>query len=353
MNLKKLRKKIDSVDERLVRLLTERAQVAVKINKLKQKIEKPSYSPERESYIFQRLKKINPGFIPQELLQEIFTHIMSISFSLSSTLRVCYLGPVATFTHLAALKKFGKGVEFIPSIDISDIFSRVARDEAHYGVVPVENSTEGAVNYTLDMFVDSELKICAEILLDVSHNLLGNCQLPEIRRVYSHPQVFAQCRKWLQEHLPAVELMSCPTTAKAAESAQKDKFSACMGSGAVSSIYRLKVLVRHIQDKERNITRFLVIGQKDAPATGNDKTSLIFSVPDRVGALYEALVCFKRYNVNLAKIESRPSKRKAWEYYFFVDVVGHRNDRKVKSALTELERKSSFIKILGSYPRSA
>jgi chorismate mutase/prephenate dehydratase len=243
------------------------------------------------------------------------------------------MGPEASFSHLAALKRFGSQVQYVASNSIEDVFSEVKKDSADYGVVPIENSIEGAVSYTLDMFVDSDLKICAQIMLDVSHNLLADCPKEKIKRIYSNPQVFGQCRIWLQENMPGVDKIEVSSTTRAAQIAAKEKYSACIASVLAAHVYRLKVLAADIEDSPHNITRFLVIGKTDVPATGYDKTSIIFSIKDKVGALHEMLLPFKRHRINLTKIESRPSKKKAWDYYFFVDLNGHEDDVLVKKAM--------------------
>lgn len=351
MELKKLRKKIDSLDKKILDTLTQRVKLALEIAKIKKEKGFSSYSPEREAEILRRVIKLNPGLIPDEAIESLFTQIMSITFSLTSPLKIAYLGPEATFTHLAALKKFGERAKFLSYLDIPSIFWAVENKEADFGVVPVENSTEGVVTHTLDMFIDSSLNICSEVILKITHHLLGNTTIKRIKKIYSHPQVFSQCRNWLQEHFSSGELIPTSTTARAAQLVQRKKDSACIASEACAKLYNLKIIARNIQDSSDNITRFLVIGQYTTRATGKDKTSILFSVKDRVGALHDMLVPFKKHKINLTKIESRPSKRKPWEYYFFVDFQGHQDDKKVKLALKELERKCNFIKILGSYPR--
>ena len=266
-----------------------------------------------------------------------------------STVRVAYLGPQGTFTHLASIKKFGKKSELIPAESISDVFEIVERGEVDYGVVPVENSNEGVVNYTLDMFFDSNLKICAEVVMGISHSLLGRPN-KTIKRIYSKAEVFPQCRKWITRHLPGAELIPASSTAKAALTAKKDPAAACIGNKILAQLYALEVLESSIEDSLSNITRFLVIAKADTRASGHDKTSLLFSTKDKVGVLHDALASFKKYKINLTKIESRPSKRKPWEYYFFVDLLGHRSSPQVQKAIKDLERHCVFLKILGSYP---
>ncbi len=260
------------------------------------------------------------------------------------------MGPQASFSNLAALKRFGSQVNFVVCDSISDVFLEVEKDTADYGVVPIENSIEGAVTHTLDVLVDSDLKVCAQIILDVAHNLLANCAKDKIKRVYSNPQVFGQCRIWLKENLPGVEQIEVSSTTRASQIAAGEKNSACIASLLAGRLYRLKVIARDIEDSPQNITRFLVVGKTDVGKTGCDRTSILFSIKDRVGALHEMLLPFKKYRINLTKIESRPSKRRAWDYYFFVDLEGHIQDIRIQKALSELERKCKFLKILGSYP---
>lgn len=350
MNLKKLRKRIDILDKQIIQLLNLRAKIAKKIAQTKQRFGKSIYSPDREAEVLKRISQLNKGPLTIQTLEVIYREIMSSNLSLDKTLKVTYLGPEASFTHLAVLKKFGSQTECIPCGSISDVFLEVERDNADYGVVPVENTIEGAVTHTLDMFVDSDLKICSQIILDISHSLLTNCPKEKIKRIYSNPQVFGQCRIWLQENLPSVEKIEVSSTTRAAQIASREKYSASIASQLAAKIYKLKVLVTDIEDSPHNITRFLVIGKTDVAPTASDRTSVVFSIKDRVGALHDMLVPFKKNRINLTMIESRPSKKKAWDYYFFLDLAGHRNNPSVKRALTELEHKCKFLKVLGSYP---
>jgi len=241
-------------------------------------------------------------------------------------------------------------VNYSSCSSITEVFREVEVGRSDYGVIPVENSTEGAVSHTLDMFIDSDLKICSEVLLDISHNLIGKCALKSVKRIYSNPQVFGQCRRWLDSHLSGVELVEVSTTSRAAEIASREKRSCAIASILAAKKYKLKIFARDIEDSASNITRFLVIGRHIPLPTKNDKTSIVFSCKDRVGVLHDMLVPFKKNDVNLAKIESRPSKKKAWEYYFFIDMVGHYKDANVKRALKGLENHCSYFKLLGSYP---
>lgn len=350
MTLKNLRKKIDSIDKKIIRLLNMRAKITLGIAKIKRKEGRGIYSPDREREVLRKITAISKGPLTSSALEAIYREIMSCSLSLDKPLKIAYLGPEATFTHLAALKRFGSQVEYLACDSISDVFLEVGRDAADYGVVPIENTIEGAVSHTLDMFVDSDLKICAQVILDVSHNLLANCPKNKIKRIYSNPQVFGQCKIWLKENLARVEKVEVSSTTRAAQIACKEKYSACIASKLAGRVYKLNVVARDIEDSPHNITRFLVISKTDVPRTGYDKTSVMFSIKDRVGALHDMLLPFKRYGINLTKIESRPSKKKAWDYYFFVDFEGHREEPRVKKALKELENKCTFLKVLGSYP---
>ncbi len=350
MTLKKLRRHIDTLDERIVGLLNARAKVSMDIARIKQGAGKSVYSPDREREVFKKIARLSKGPLKAKSLEPIYREVMSSSLALGESLTIAYLGPEATFTHLAALKRFGSQVNFLPCDSIDDVFLEVERENADYGVIPIENTIEGAVNHTLDMFMDSELKICAQIILDVSHNLLANCPKDRIKTVYSIAQVFGQCRIWLQENLSGVEKVEVSSTTRAAQIAAKQKYSGCIASSLAAEIYHLKVITANIEDSPHNATRFFVIGESDVPRTGHDKTSIMFSIKDRVGALHDMLIPFKKRRINLTKIESRPSKKKAWDYYFFMDLQGHREEPKVQQALLELERNCRFLKVLGSYP---
>ena len=350
MKLKNLRQEIDNTDSAIVRLLNKRTGIAAKIADFKLKHGQSLYSPDREREVLRKITSSNSGPLAKRALEAIYREIMSAALACERPLRIAYLGPQATFTHLAALKRFGSQVEYLASDGIADVFLEVERGQADYGVVPIENSIEGAVTHTLDMLIDSDLKVCAQIILDVAHNLLAKCPKAKIKRVYSNPQVFGQCRLWLQENLSAVDMVEVSSTTRAAQIASREKYSAAIASLLAAKVYKLKVIASDIEDSPHNITRFLVIGKNDVASTGDDKTSIVFSIKDKVGALYEMLAPFKKYHINLTKIESRPSKKKAWDYYFFLDLEGHLDEPRVKKALAELENKCRFIKVLGSYP---
>jgi chorismate mutase/prephenate dehydratase len=353
MDLKNLRQKIDKIDNQILGLLNQRTRAAREIAKLKVKAKQEFYAPHREKKIVDRLLKKNKGPLPNEALRGIFQEILNASRSMQKKLRVSYLGPEATFTHLAAVKNFGRYAAFTPVKSIADVFSEVEKGRSDYGVVPIENSTEGVINHTLDMFVISELKICSELLMEISHNLLSKAsELREIKRIYSHPQPIAQSRNWIEDNLPNAELVETFSTARAAEMAEKDPKGGAIASSLAASLYDLKIIARHIEDNVQNFTRFLVIGRSFPAKSGQDKTSILFSIKDRVGALHDMLTPFRENNINLTKIESRPTKLRAWEYIFFVDFIGHIEDGNVKRALRQLERECLLLKILGSYPRS-
>jgi len=350
MSLDKLRKEIDRIDEKVLQFLNRRAANAVKISRIKRGQGLNGYSAERETAILGRLRNLNRGPLGACDVENIFREVLSVCRSADRKLSVAYLGPQGTFTHQAAIKKFGKKINYISSGGISDVFEKVERGEADYGVVPIENSTEGAITYTQDMFFDSPLKICAEITLGVSQCLMA---IPgaKPKKVYSKPEVFPQCRLWLAANLSGVELVPASSTAAAAKLAAKSRAFACIGSKVLADIYRLKVMASAIEDSSNNMTRFLVIAKDDSKACGRDKTSLLFSVKDKVGALHDVLAVFKSNKVNLTRIESRPSRKKAWDYYFFVDCSSHRESAAFKKILAGLDQHCVFVKVLGSYPR--
>lgn len=351
MSLSDIRKKIDEVDDKLMALLNERADLVHEVGVIKKKEGVAIYAPEREEQLLRSLEAKNKGRLPAKSIRAIYREIMSASLALEKDLSIAYLGPEATWTHQAARQKFGASVEYAPQQSITEVFNVVARGKADYGVVPIENSTEGAVNHTLDVFMESELKICAQILLKIENNLLAKVPREEIRKVYSHPQVFGQCRQWLRHNLPDVDLVEVSSTTRAAELAAQEPGSAALAGKMAAEVYGLNLLEASIQDSPNNTTRFLVIGHDTCPPTGNDKTSLMFCLQDKPGALFSVLEPFKNLGINMSKIESRPSKRKQWEYFFFVDVDGHAEDPALVKALEQLQPFCTLIKILGSYPK--
>lgn len=348
-----LRQRIDQLDRQLVDLVLQRTKIALDIGRQKALHRQGVYAPEREVNVYKNILKKANDIVKPESLKAIFREIMSTALCAEKGIRVAYLGPQATFTQQASIQKFGASVDYVPQDSISGVFAEVEKGRSDYGVVPIENTTEGAVTHTLDMFMDSELKICSEIHLRIRHSLLSNTSMGKIQRIYSNPQVFGQCRGWLKTHLPKAHQIEVSSTARAAEIASKEKNAAALGSDLACQFYPVKVLARDIEDFTTNMTRFLVMGPHVAKRTGKDKTSILFSIKDRVGALYEMLLPFKKNRINMTKIESRPSKKKAWEYYFYVDFIGHQDDPPVKKALKALERHCNFLKVLGSYPLEA
>ena len=353
MDLKHLRQKIDDLDRKIIALLNERTGLVLEIGKFKSKAGKEVYAPDRESEIYQRIEELAQGPLPKDSLKAIYREVMSAALALERPLTIAYLGPEASFTHLASMSRFGSSVKYFSAATISEVFQEVDRKRADYGVIPVENSIEGAVTHSLDRFIDSDLKISSEILFEISHNLLSHSKLKEIQRVYSNPQVFGQCRIWLETNLPRVELIETTSTTQAAQRASREDGAAAIASKLAATLYNLPLIAEGIEDMAHNMTRFLVLGREFPGPTGRDKTSVVVSIKDKVGALYEMLMPIKRHRINMTKIESRPSKKRAWDYYFFIDFEGHVEDAKVKRMLDELEGKVRFLKILGSYPRAA
>jgi len=352
MTIPEHRQAIDKLDAQIVRLLNERTKHVLGIGEVKRKAGEEIYAPHRERQVLQRIAKLNPGPITDESLKAIYREIMSSALALEKSMTIAYLGPEATFTHQAAIQRFGSSLRYAPQKTIADVFNEVAKGRADYGVVPVENSTEGVVTHTLDMFVDSDLKIVSQIVLPISHCLVSKARRDQIQKLYVHPQTLAQCRSWIHKSFPHAELVETSSNARSAELAAQEKKSAAIAGLLAAEKYGVPVLEHDIQDNAANATRFLVLGRKCSPPTGHDRTSLMFSIADAVGALHRALAPFRKYRLNMTKIESRPSKRKAWEYFFFVDCDGHANDPKVAKAIAQLSAQCSFVKVLGSYPNA-
>ena len=352
MSIAEHRKAIDKYDAQLVKLLNERTKHVLAIGEMKLKAGEEIYAPHRESAVLDRICRLNQGPVTNESLRAIYQEIMSSALSLEKTLTIAYLGPEATFTHQAAIRRFGSSLRYSSQKTIADVFTEVSKRRADYGVVPIENSTEGVVTHTLDMFVDSDLKIVAQIVLPVQHCLLSKYRRSQIKKLFTHPQSLGQCRGWIQANFPRAEIIETSSNARSAELAAKEKNSGAIAGVLASEKYNVPVLEYDIQDNAANATRFLVLGRQCSPPTGNDRTSVMFSIVDRVGALYQSLAPFRRYRINMTKIESRPSKRKAWEYFFFVDCDGHMEDAKVSKALAMLGDHCSYVKVLGSFPNA-
>jgi len=344
------RKAIDELDARIVKLLNQRTRHVLGIGRIKTQAGEEFYQPHRESDVFRRLAGLNEGPLPESSLRAIYREIMSSALAIEKSMTIAYLGPEATFTHEAAIQRFGSSLRYAPQRTIAEVFSEVGRGRADYGVVPIENSTEGVVTHTLDMFVDSDLKIVAQIVRPIQQCLQARISRKRIERLYVHPQTLAQCRNWIGRNLPDAELIETSSNARSAELAASDPSAGAIGGLLAAKKYGLKVLERDVQDSFSNATRFLVFGRRCSPPTGKDRTSLMFSVVDKVGALHGVLEAFRTNRINMTKIESRPSKRKAWEYYFFVDVDGHIADRKVARSVQLLAEHCTFVKVLGSYP---
>lgn len=352
-DLSDYRKEIDRIDDEILRLLNERSKSVIEIGKLKKQKDADAnlHTPAREAAIIDRLMRQSRGPFPTDAIRSVYREIMSASLSLEGPQKVAYLGPRATFTHMACMQKFGSSAQYVPVNSIKDVFSEVERGRANFGVVPIENTTEGVVNHTLDMFIDSNLLIYGEVLQEVSHHLLSKSGVvDEMTKIYSHPHAIAQCRNWLETNLPHVLVSEVASTARAAEICADDPSAGAIASELAAQLYGLKVIKSRIEDNMNNFTRFLVLSQKPPERTGKDKTSLMLSVKDKVGALYDLLRPFASHGLNMTKIESRPSRRKAWEYIFFVDVEGHMEEERVKKAIEEIKGRCLFMKVLGSYP---
>ncbi len=352
--LRQFRDKIDRLDDQVLKLLNERARAVQKIGAEKARRKEEVYASNREQQILERLARDNKGPLPPDAVEEVFRAVINNCRLLQKPLAIAYFGPEATFTHQAALKQFGRAAEYNPMKTIADVFDEVEKGRADYGVVPIENSTEGVVNHTLDMFMESDLVICAERQDPINLCLLASQDsLKKIKGVHSYGNPLGQCRRWLDAHLRGVPIHEAASTADAAAHAALHAEAAAVASPLAAEIYHLKILASNIQDARDNRTRFLVIGRK-MPAgsgTGRDKTSLLLSVKDRVGTLHDLLSVFKNAKINLTKIESRPTKKKAWEYVFFVDLKGHVTEPAVKKALDDIAEHCVFVKVLGSYPR--
>ncbi|MCL5408548.1 MAG: prephenate dehydratase [Candidatus Omnitrophica bacterium] len=347
-----IRGKIDRIDGEILRILNERASLTEQITHIKKNSRLSFYDPAREKIIIENLKKINTGPLKDNDVEEAVSTIIKICRNLVRPLRAAYLGPEATFSHLAAIETFGKQSETLSARNIQEVFNLVEKEIVDYGIVPIENSIEGIVTHTIDMFIDSELKIIAENLLRVHLYLLSEEKnVKKIKKIFSLSQPLAQCRLYIREKFPDVEIVETESTGAAAKKIKQIKGSAAIASKAAADLYGLNILDEKIEDNPQNFTRFLVISREFGKETGNDKTSILFTIKDRPGALHDMLVPFKTYGINLTKIESRPTKKKPWEYIFFVDFEGYFTQPDVQNALKELEEKAIFIKILGSYPK--
>ena len=348
-----LRRRIDRIDDRLLGLLNQRARAVLDVARAKSKSNSHLYAPAREKSILRRLGAHNRGPLTAAQLRAIFREVISVARALQGPLRVAYLGPEATYTHLAARQQFGAGASYVSCGTINEVFHEVESGAAELAVVAVENSTEGMVAQNLDLLADSPLRICGEISLIVRHCLLARpgTTLPRVKRIVAHAQGLAQCRRWLGTHTPGVPLVEAARNARAAERARTEVGTAAIAAAAAAAVYGLHILADTIQDEPGNITRFVVLATHDSEKpTGDDRTSICFSVRDEVGILSRMLRPFATHGIDLIKIESRPLRGRPWEYLFFVDLKGHRAERRVQRALAQLERRALKLKVLGSYP---
>ena len=349
-----LRDRIDEIDQRLVELLNERARIVVEVGEIKRDTASPIYAPERERQVLQRIRRHNDGPLPDACLDAIWREMMSGSFALERPLRIGFLGPPGSFSHLAARRQFGASVEYDNLADIASIFHAVARHDNDYGLVPIENSSEGSVSATLDGLLDSSVQVVAELLLPVHHNLLANCDAPEIRRIYSHPQALGQCRRWLATQFPRVEQVATASTSQAAEiaAAHADEGAAAIGSTLAGKIHDVHVQFENIEDNPNNCTRFFVIGHQRPAPTGDDKTAILFTTQHKPGALAVVLDVLRDAGINLTHIDKRPNQRANWEYSFFIDVVGHIDEPDVARAVAAAAEHCLHLHVLGSFPRA-
>ncbi len=351
MTLDELRHKIDELDAQIVRLLNQRADVVVEVGKLKNAGKQPIYAPDREKAVLDRITAANEGPLPDETLAAIYRELMSGSFALEKPLGIAFLGPVGSYSHIAATGKFGASVQYQSINDIRGVFEEVARGRVDFGVVPVENTSGGGVIDTLDAFVETDVKVCAEVQRFIHHNLLANCRLPEITEVYSKPEVFQQCQRWLSETGLAGKTVAVASTSKAAEMAAERPQTAAIGSTLAAESYGLKIVRGNVEDAATNVTRFFIIGRDIARPTGADKTALMLVVSHKAGALVDVLNVFRGESINLTMITSRPSKKRNWEYYFFIDIEGHIEDEAVRRAVEAARDHCLQLSVLGSFPK--
>jgi chorismate mutase/prephenate dehydratase len=351
-SLQSLRSSIDALDARIVELLNERARVVVQIGKLKQATNSPIYAPDREKAVLERIRSLNKGPLADRCLEAVYRELMSGSFALEKPLRIGFLGPVGTFSHAATVQKFGASVEYVELADIPSVFEEVVRGHTDYGMVPVENTIHGGVIDTLDAFLHSSARICAEVKIIIHHNLMAKEPWEQIKRIYSKHEIFSQCRNWLSSTAKGRDIQAAASSSKAAELAASEPGAAAIGSALAGELYGLHTLFENIEDNPDNITRFFVIGREAARKTGDDKTAIMFTTAHKPGALAEVLDVFRDNGINLTDIEKRPSKKVNWEYYFFIDAQGHTDDPAMQKAVDEAKQHCLQLTVLGSYPRA-
>lgn len=348
-----LRKKIDQVDSRIVALLNERASLALKIGQQKNLTGKPVYVASREREVYRRITDASKGPLPVGAIRAVYREVLSTCRGIEEQMKVAFFGPEATFTHMAAQRHFGTAVRYHAEPTIDDVFREVGAGNVTYGVVPIENSTEGVVTHTLDLLQDANVQICGEVSVDIELCVLSRSgRTSDVKRILSHSHALGQCRRWIAAHYAGATVEEVSSTAQAAKEARSDRAVAAVSSRLAGDVYGLKIVHANIADNHDNITRFFVIGGDPPSATGEDKTSIVFAAKDRVGVLHDMLTPFAKHNITLTKIESRPSRQKAWEYVFFIDFRGHRQEPRVRGALEQLAKNCVFLKELGSYPCS-
>jgi len=353
--LSELRDSIDSIDSQILQLINQRAGCAMEVarTKISEGETGTFYRPDREALVLRRIKELNPGPLSDETSARFFRELMSSCLALEKPLEVAFLGPEGTFTQQAAFKHFGQSVKSIPVATINDIFSEVEDEHCQFGVVPVENSTEGVITHTLDRFITSSLQICGEVEIRVNQNLMGHVEnLTDVTEVFSHQQSLAQCRQWLDTNLPNAVRTAVSSNAEAARLASESDNKMAIAGEVAANLYRLNILEKNIEDESNNTTRFIIIGQQQPASTGLDKTSLLVSTGNRAGSLHEILEPFARYGISMSHIESRPSKQGLWDYVFFIDINGHKDDDDVAKALNLLKDNVNLLNILGSYPKA-
>ncbi len=353
--LSELRAQIDAIDQQILQLINQRASLAEDVARTKMASGEAScfYRPDREALVLRRIKELNPGPLDDDTAARFFRELMSACLALEKPLIVAFLGPEGTFTQQAAFKHFGHAVHTEAVAMIEDIFQAVEEGSCQFGVVPIENSTEGVVTHTLDRFVISQLQICGEVEIRIQHNLMANVsELSEITEVFSHRQSFAQCRKWLDKKLPGVQCTEVNSNAEAAKIASNQQGAAAIAGEVAADIYNVTMLEEGIEDEANNTTRFVIIGHLASTSTAKDKTSLLISAKNHVGALYSILEPFAKNSISMTKIESRPSRRGLWAYLFFIDIDGHQTDENIALALEQLKPNAAMVKILGSYPKA-
>lgn len=352
-DLNYLRERIDAVDSQIVALLKKRAEYVHNVGKIKNINNSPIFVPEREARLLAKLSKLNDGVLPEHSLKAIYREIISCALSLEANLKAAYLGPPGTWSHLAGIKQFGRSVELMHLPNFNDIFDAVQKGNANYGIVPIENSTDGMVAAAMDLFVNSSLKICAQIHLRITNCLMSAIERKDIKTLYSHPQVFGQSRNWILRNFPHADLVETSSTTKAAQLAYDNasQGAASLGCPLAAEMVGLQILEDNIQDNPNNTTRFAIIGNQITSPSGNDRTSVLFYIHHKPGTLVRALDCFQQNKIDLVRIESRPSKTINWEYVFYVDAMGHCDEEPLKTALSDLAQHCSSVKILGSYPQ--